>query len=143
MIAILLALSFWFFDSSVHYFVYGEAEFELIPTDFNELWMRCAVVILIVGFGVFADYHVNRVKNMEAEKYAVYTAMLDASDHILRNFLTKMKLFRIKLEKTGGFDNDALEQQNAMIDAAVRQLENLKKIHAPSKSTIEEKYKPR
>lgn len=142
-IAILLALSYWFFDSTIHYFLYGELEFEVIPSAFNELWMRSTILILLVAFGIFADYHANEVKAQEAEKYAIYKTMLDASNHILRNFLTKMQLFRIKMENNGGFDQAALQQQDAMIDDAIRQLENLEKIQAPSKSIIEERYKPR
>lgn len=142
-IAFALALSFWFFDSAIHYFVFGVLEFEVIPSDVNELWMRSTILILIVGFGVFADYHVKEAKKQEAEKYAIYTVMLDASNHILRTFLTKIKLFRIKMENNGAFNEAALQQYDAMIDDAIRQLENLEKIQAPSKSIIEERYKPK
>ena len=142
-IAISLALSFWFFDSIIHYFLYGEQEFEVIPSNINELWMRCAILILLVAFGVFADYHADQVKKKEAEKYAVYTAMLGASNHILRNFLTKMQLFRTQVLTSEDPCNDALSQFDAMIDDAIRQLENLENIQSPSKSTIEERYKPR
>ena len=43
-----IALIFWFFDASVHHFIYGERQFEFIPSDFNELWMRLLIVVLIV-----------------------------------------------------------------------------------------------
>lgn len=142
-IAILLALSYWFLESTIHYILDDELGFEVIPSDFNELWMRCAILILLVGFGVFADYHAEQITKKEAEKYAVYTAMLDASNHIVRNYLTKMQLFRAQAEKSEGFSKDAMEQYEAMIDDAVRQLEKLENIQSPSKSIIEERYKPR
>ena len=37
-VAIAIATLFWFFDASVHYFVYGEPEFQTFPDDINELW---------------------------------------------------------------------------------------------------------
>ena len=55
-IAILVALLSWFFDSFMHYFVYGELEFEIIPSDFDELWMRSTIFLLLIAFGLFADY---------------------------------------------------------------------------------------
>jgi PAS domain S-box-containing protein len=55
-LAIPAALSFWVLDSFIHYYWYGELEFEIIPTDMNDLWMRSCIVILLVAFGFFADY---------------------------------------------------------------------------------------
>ena len=54
--AIPVALSFWFFDSTIHYFWYDELEFEIIPSDSNELWMRTSIFILLASFGLFADF---------------------------------------------------------------------------------------
>ncbi len=54
--AIPLALLFWLFGSMVHYFWYGEPEFELIPSNTNDLWMRSSIVFLLIAFGLFADY---------------------------------------------------------------------------------------
>ena len=142
-IAISLAFSYWFLESTIHYILDDKLGFEVIPSDLNELWMRCAILILLVGFGVFADYHSEQIKQKEAEKYAVYTAMLDASNHIVRNYLTKMHLFSAQAEKSEDFSKDAVEQYEAMIDDAIRQLEKLENIQSPSKSIIEERYRPR
>ena len=51
-----VALLSWFFDSFIHYFWYGEVEFEIIPSDANELWMRSTIFLLLAAFGLFADY---------------------------------------------------------------------------------------
>jgi len=51
-----IALSFWLLDSFIHYYWYGEPIFELIPSDGNDLWMRFSVFVLLVAFGIFADY---------------------------------------------------------------------------------------
>lgn len=143
MIAILLACSYWFFDSFIHYFVFNEPEFEIIPSDFNELWMRLAILVLLVLLGVFADYHVDQINSKEEEKIAVYKAMLDASNHILRNYLTKMQVFRLEAERCEDFNKEALKLYDAMIDDTVRQLQNLDDIQIPSKAIVEARYKPR
>lgn len=53
--ATLIALSFWLLESIVHYFGFDEMEFIFLPSDNNELWMRTALVILLVSFGFYAD----------------------------------------------------------------------------------------
>ena len=54
--AVPVALSFWFLDSFIHYFWYSELEFEIIPSEINELWMRASIFILLASFGLFADF---------------------------------------------------------------------------------------
>ncbi|MES0327146.1 MAG: ATP-binding protein [Gammaproteobacteria bacterium] len=54
-IAIPLALLYWLLDSLIHYFWYGELEFEIIPSGTNELWMRSSIFVLLAAFGLFAD----------------------------------------------------------------------------------------
>ena len=142
-IAVVVACSYWFLDSIIHYFVFNEAEFELIPSDINELWMRLAILVLLVCSGVFADYHVGQMSKKEEEKIAVYKAMLGASNHILRNYLTKMQTFRVEAERCEGFNKEVLELYDAMINDTVRQLQNLDDIQTPSKENVEARYKPR
>ena len=101
-ISISIALLFWFFDSIVHYFVFSETAFEVLPSDLNELWMRCVIVVLIVAFGVFAD------RRIGFEKVDVYRAMLGATNHILRNHLQSMLLFRDEAENCKDYDKYVL-----------------------------------
>lgn len=63
-LAVPVALLSWFFDSFIHYFWYGELEFEIIPSDANDLWMRSTIFLLLAAFGLFADY---KSKNSIAE----------------------------------------------------------------------------
>lgn len=51
----LVALCFWFLETCIHYFLFGEVGFVVVPSDTNELWMRIAIVILLVSFGFYAD----------------------------------------------------------------------------------------
>ena len=55
-LAIPVAIMSWFFDSFIHYFWYGELEFEIIPSDANDLWMRSTIFLLLAAFGLFADF---------------------------------------------------------------------------------------
>ena len=136
-ISISIAILFWFSDSLVHYFGYGEQAFEVLPSDLNELWMRCVIVILIVAFGVFADHQT------DLEKVDVYRAMLGATNHILRNHLQNMHLFREEAENCIDFDKDVLKQYDQMIDETVAQIRNLENIQEPSKTNIEDRYRPK
>ena len=135
-ISISIALLFWFFDSIVHHFVYGEQGFEVLPSDLNELWMRCVIVVLIVAFGVFADRRTGH------EKVAVYRAMLGATNHILRNHLQKMLLFRNEAENSKDFDKDVLKLYDQMIHETNAQIRNLDNIQEPNKANIEDRYLP-
>ncbi|MCK5760964.1 MAG: hypothetical protein KAH33_06690 [Candidatus Delongbacteria bacterium] len=76
LIAMLMAVSYWFFDSSVHYFLYGEFEFEVIPSEFNELWMRLAIFLLIVGYGFFVDRSVRKLKKIQNKLENTLTKLL-------------------------------------------------------------------
>lgn len=67
--AIPLALLFWIFDSMVHYFWYGDPEFELIPSNTNDLWMRRSVIFLLIAFGLFADYQSRKSITRNLAKY--------------------------------------------------------------------------
>jgi hypothetical protein len=136
-----IALSYWFFDSVVHYLGYGELEFEIIPSDINEFWMRSVIFILLVAFGVFADYHTNKIIKKDVEKYDVYMAMLGATRFILHHFLNNIISFRSEAENSKDFNRDILEIYDQVIDDTIAKIKNLEDIKEPSKKTIEDKYR--
>ncbi len=127
-ISVPLALAYWFFDSIVHYLGYGELEFEIIPSDFNEFWMRSIIFILLLAFGVFADYHTNKIIKKDAEKHDVYMAMLGVTRHILSNFLNKIVLFRSETEDNKAFDIDILKIFDQVMNDTIAQIKNLEDI---------------
>jgi hypothetical protein len=142
MVSISVALSYWLLDSAIHYFVYGESEFELIPSDFNEMWMRSIILILLIAFGIFTDYHTNKIIEKDLQKHDVYTTMLDATQHILNNFLQNMVYFRYLAEKSGDIGQETLELYDKTIIDTADQVNNLKNIQNPSKKTITERFLP-
>jgi hypothetical protein len=123
-----LALAYWSFDSVVHYFGYGELEFEIIPSDFNELWMRSVISILLLAFGVFADYHTNKIIEKDAEKHDVYMAMLGVTRHILRNFSKNILSLRSDTEDSKAFNLDILKIYDQVMDDTITQIKNLEDI---------------
>ena len=127
-ISIPLALAYWFFDSIVHYLGYGELQFEIIPSDFNEFWMRSVIFILLLAFGVFADYHTNKIIKKDAEKHDVYMAMLGVTRHILSNFLKNILLFRSDTEDSKAFNIDIIKIYDQVMDDTITQIRDLEDI---------------
>ena len=72
-----LALLYWVTESIIHRFVYAEEFFEIVPSDVNEFWMRLLIIVLIVGFGLFADNRARKIRASEREKHEVFMAMSD------------------------------------------------------------------
>lgn len=142
-VAIPFAMTFWLFDSLIHYFVYNEFEFELIPSEINELWMRCIIFFLLIIFGVFADYHTNKIINKDLEKLDVYITMLAATKHILNNFLQGMRLFRDLAGNSKDIDKEILKLFDESIDNAVKQIKDFEEIENPNKENIEDKFMPK
>jgi len=68
-IATSVALTYWIVESAIHYFAYNELAFNLAYSNTNELRMRISVFILLIVFGLLADYAANRIaaKNIQTD----------------------------------------------------------------------------
>ena len=143
--AFLMALVFWFFDSSIHHFLYKEPEFHLIPDDFNELWMRIIIVSLIMLFGIFADYFTNKImfKKKQLEVVYVYSSMIYASHHILNNLLSQMQLFKLEALKSKDFDRDVIDLYDNAIKEASNLIDTLSKVKDVSTEDVRVSPDPR
>jgi hypothetical protein len=51
LLSLILAIALWLSDSVIHFAIYREPTFEIIPHDINELWMRIVIFLLIVSLG--------------------------------------------------------------------------------------------
>ena len=138
----IFAMAYWLFDSSIHYLVFGEAEFEFIPQEVNELWMRLLICVLIFCFGVVVEISAQKLKKKEREKSEVYESMLNATQHILNNFLNRMLLFKEAAEESKDIDKEILGHYERVISETTKQIRDLENIKDPSKEKIEERYKP-
>ena len=136
--AFLMAVVFWFFDSFIHHFLYKEPDFHMIPEDFNELWMRTVIVLLIMLFGVFSDYFINKImfKEKQLEVVYVYNAMIFASHHILNNLLNQMRLFKMEALRSKDFDRDVIALYDNTIKEASDLMDTLSKVKDASEESI-------
>lgn len=126
----LLAIIFWFFDSSVHYFVYGGQKFEIIPPDFNELWMRMVIVTLFVLFGIFADSFSKNImiKENQWEVAHVYSEMLHASSDVLANLHDQMQLIKLEALRSKDFDQNVIKLIEESIEDTSRLVDTLSRV---------------
>ena len=141
-IAILLSAAFWLTESFSHHFLFGE-KFELIPYNKHELLLRSLISILAISLGAFGDYHTSKLIRKERDKYQVYESMLNASHHIINNFLNQMMLFRLEAEEHENFDKDILQIYDKIIDKATKQLKALENLPDLSQSSIERRLRER
>jgi len=129
-VAFVIALLFWFFDASMHYFVYGEPKFKIIPDDINELWMRVLIVLLLLLFGIYADYSTRRllIKEKQVEAGRIYGSMISASRHILNNLLNQMQLIKMEALKCNDFDRETIGFYDKAFDEAKYLIQKLSEV---------------
>ena len=113
-----MALFFWLLESAIHYFVFEEAHFELIPSELNELWMRIVIVFLIMLLGVFADAFINRIEQRQREVARVYNSLIQAGNSTLVNLVEQMRLFKTEADNCDGFDRNVIRYYDNAIDQA-------------------------
>jgi uncharacterized membrane protein len=128
--AFLIALLFWFFDASIHYFVYGEPQFEFIPDDFNELWMRVVIVLMLLLFGVYADYSAEKliIKEKQQEAVRIYKSTIYSSRHILNNLLNQMQIVKMEALKCKDFDREFIKHYDDAFSEAKNLIQRLSEV---------------
>ena len=138
-----LACFSWFAESVIHRFVYAEQFFEIVPSDVNEFLMRLSIVVLIVGFGVFADNRARRIRATEREKRDVYVATVRSTQHILNNLLNQLQLAFLDLEKEHCLESETRKLLEKSIREGKEQVERLSSVSDISGESIEESVRPR
>ena len=132
--ACVIATAYWIFESSMHYYLFGEPQFVLIPSDFNEIWMRFVIVMIIVLFGIFADSFINNItktvafKEKQLEIARVYNGMIIASLHVVSNLLNQMELFKLEALKSKDFDRDIIRLYDNAINEASNLIDTLSRL---------------
>ena len=138
-----LAFVYWFAESVIHRFVYSEAFFEIMPSDKNEFWMRLSIIVLIVGFGIFADNRARRIRASEKEKREVYVATVRSTQHILNNLMNQLQLAFLDLDKEHCIESDTRKLLEKSIREGKEQVERLSSVTDVSRESIEESVRPR
>ena len=137
-----LALVYWFAESVIHLYVYREAFFEVLPSDQNEVAMRLLIVVLIVGFGVFADNRARKIRKSEQEKHAVYVATVRSTQHILNNLMNQLQLAFLDLEKKHCLENETRRLLERSIREGKEQVERLSSVSEITSESIEDSVRP-
>jgi len=137
-VGLFIAVIYWILDSSIHHFGYSESVLEIIPHDFNELWMRIVIVVLIVLFGVFADHFSARLvrKEKQIEALKIYYSMRRASHHVLNNLLNQLQLFKMEALKSKDFDPEILKRFDTVVNEAGGLIEKLSSLDDITKENI-------
>jgi uncharacterized protein YneF (UPF0154 family) len=123
-----MALFFWVLESAIHYFVFEEENFEFIPSEMNELWMRVVIVFLIMLLGVFADAFIARITQKQMEVAHAYNALIQAGNETMDNLLQQMHLFKSEAQRSCDFNKDVLKYYDGAIQQAsdlVERFENV------------------
>ena len=142
LIALGLALVYWFAESVMHRFVYQEAFFEVLPSDQNEFSMRLLIIMLIVGFGVFADNRARKIRKSEQEKHAVYVATVRSTQHILNNLMNQLQLAFLDLEKEHCLESETRRLLERSIREGKEQVERLSSVSEITSESIEDSVRP-
>lgn len=120
-----MALFFWVLESVLHYFVFEEPRFELIPSEPNELWMRIVIVFLVMVLGVFADAFIARIEHRQIEVAHAYNALIQAGNETLENLLQQMHLFKSEAQRSCDFDKNVLGYYDNAINQATELVDRL------------------
>lgn len=114
--AIIVSSLYWLLDSTIHVLLFGEDEFEFIPSEMNELWMRSTIVILLILFGLYADKQTKLLLEKEKEKYTIFKATIKSSQHILNNLMNQMSYLKMVADEKGAFNSEDTETYKCSIN---------------------------
>jgi hypothetical protein len=137
-----LALFYWVAESLIHRFVYFDDAFEVIPSDANEVWMRLIIIVLILGFGIFADNRATKIRQKEAEKREVFLVTVRSSQHILNNLLNQMQLALFDSNGRPGLEAETRKLLDRSIKEGKEQVECLSSVTDMDGDSIEESVRP-
>lgn len=141
--AILVSFLYWVADSMIHKLIYLEEEFEFIPAEINELWMRVVIVILLVCFGIYADKHTKTMLEKEKEKHIIFRATIYSTEHILNNLMNQMVYFKMIADKKNVFDSEDNELYENAIKKGKELVARLSSVEKLTEEDIKDSVSPK
>jgi len=138
-----LAFLYWVAESVIHRYVYAEDFFEIVPSDFNEFLMRVLIILLIVGFGIFADNRANKIRKKEQEKRDVFLATVSSTQHILNNLLNQLQLVFFDLDERHELESETRKLLRRSIKQGKEQVERLSSVTELSSESIQDSVRPK
>ncbi len=119
MLAAALSFDLDFFESFCRWLIRYE-RFELDEFVFP--------LMIVLGFLLVDLVRYKRASKVQEAREDIYKAMVQASDHVLKNCLNQMLILRYAAEETPDFDPKALKSFDTIVEQAVSQLEALGEI---------------
>jgi hypothetical protein len=138
-----VAALYWMAESMVHRFVFDEEAFEIIPSNFNELWMRLLIVVLMICFGVFGDAWSRRLVAKEDEKRQIFIATISSTQHILNNLLNQIQVVFLKMDDEYRIDEITREMLKRSLKDAQVQVQKLSAVAKLDEDVIRESVAPK
>lgn len=130
------AAFYWMLESALHHLVFDHKEFQLWPSDMNELSMRLTIVVLIILFGCYADGRTRALIRKEREKQQVFNATVGSAMHIVNNLLNQMQYFRMRAESGERFDRETIQLYDRTMTEGQELLRRLSSVEEISEDTI-------
>ena len=89
-LGIAFAVSFWLIETLAHSLIFDKGSFSqhLIPNDLNELWMRSLMFLLIIVFGIYANFQIVYIEKINKEKEEIQKGLEEALTKTLSGFIT-------------------------------------------------------
>lgn len=129
-ISLVSATIFWLGESLMHFIVLDNGQpFELIPGDFNELWMRTMISALVVLFGLYVQRQVNKRLDVKEEKMRTLKATMNTVQDRVGNTLFGIKMMLGKATRESRMDEETYRRVVAAIDETVEELDKLSASH--------------
>lgn len=115
-----IAVVWWVLEAGIdgRFFGGGSLLQHLVPRDTHELWMRSLVLVLFIGFGIYAQLVVRRAHRARVEAERLRQALEDALTHALSGFLPICASCKcIRLEGADASRQDSWQKIEAYIAA--------------------------
>ena len=123
---IIASAAIWLIESLFHYLFFDSgSSFELIPHDWNELWMRSVICILIIIAGVLAQWYVDGIVSIEEQKLNTLKVTMRTVQDIVGNALNNLLLLRVQGKESGQLDDQALAEIDRIISDTSTKLNKL------------------
>jgi len=136
MIAVIVASLFWLLKSLIHWYIFAEVEFQLLPTDANEFWMRVIIFLLIIAVGVLADNRAARNDAVEKEKREIFDATVSSSQHVVNNLLNQVQVLFLDLDNDNRLSDEGREHLEESIREGKDQIARLSSVTAIDEASI-------
>ena len=137
------AVSILAMDSLSHVLTGKDTSFHLIPHTLHARIMYFMISAMLVILGFCADKQALTNKAHAEDKRRIFTSAVDASQHILNNFLNNMLYFQMQARESQALDETTLNLLDQVIHDAAGQLQKLGEISDISEQNIRDTVYPK